>query len=230
MTQNNLIAIQEKIGYKFNDEAILIQAFTRKSFSVEHPGWSDNEALEFVGDKVLDIIVVKRLTELYAVRRYTARIKLDAALSGKKLTTEDIEETTVYDFTRTEGEMTEIKKQIVQTSTLSTAIEQLGLENYLLMGRGDVMNGIEHQPHVKEDLFEAIVGAVALDSSWNFSVLEALLDRILDLDRLAKEGVEENIDYISLVNPGTTPSLAKPPSTASMRAMMKTPLSAGSIS
>lgn len=37
-----------------------------------------------------------------------------------------------------EGELTEIKKQLVQKNTLADAIDNLGIAYYLIMGKGDV--------------------------------------------------------------------------------------------
>ena len=68
MTVRDLDVIQEKIDYKFNEPYILAQAFTRKSFAIENTEYQSNEQLEFVGDKVLDFIVVKKLAEMYSFK------------------------------------------------------------------------------------------------------------------------------------------------------------------
>ena len=95
--------------------------------------------------------------------------------------------------------MTEIKKQLVQTKFLSKAVEKLELEKYLLMGKGDIKNNVQNEPHVKEDLLEAIIGAVAIDSSWNMDAVEKVIDTILNLDYYIQNGVDDGIDYISYV-------------------------------
>ena len=56
----------------------------------------------------------------------------------------------------------------------------MGLAKFLIMGKGDVKNNIQNKPSVKEDLFEAILGAVALDSKWDMKVLENTVDVMLD--------------------------------------------------
>ena len=43
---------------------MLQQAFVRRSYAKENGG-EDNEVLEFIGDKVLDLTIVKFLTEKY---------------------------------------------------------------------------------------------------------------------------------------------------------------------
>ncbi len=60
--KNFIYIIEEKIGYEFENKMLLQQAFTRRSYSNEH-NCEDNEVLEFIGDKVLDFIVVKILSE-----------------------------------------------------------------------------------------------------------------------------------------------------------------------
>ena len=55
MTKEELATIQERIDYHFQNEDLLLQAFTRKSYAMENGG-CDNEILEFIGDKVLDLI------------------------------------------------------------------------------------------------------------------------------------------------------------------------------
>ena len=60
MKNEDLEFIQEQIGYEFNNLNLLQQAFTRRSYSQEHGG-ENNEVLEFIGDKVLDLFVIKLL-------------------------------------------------------------------------------------------------------------------------------------------------------------------------
>ena len=54
----NLESIQNTIGYEFNNTDILQQAFVRRSYSEEHGG-QNNEVLEFIGDKALDLAVIR---------------------------------------------------------------------------------------------------------------------------------------------------------------------------
>ena len=52
---------EEAIGYNFSDKALLIKAFTLPSFSNEHPDYTDNDCLEFLGDSALSLIVSEYL-------------------------------------------------------------------------------------------------------------------------------------------------------------------------
>ena len=60
MESNDIRLIQDQIGYEFSNTDLLQQAFVRKSYSNENGG-QNNEVLEFIGDKVLDFVVVKLL-------------------------------------------------------------------------------------------------------------------------------------------------------------------------
>ena len=57
----SLSNLEKIIGIKFNNKKTLIQALTHKSFS----SIKNNEKLEFLGDRVLGLIISKKLFELY---------------------------------------------------------------------------------------------------------------------------------------------------------------------
>ena len=57
--------IQKKINYHFKDESILLRALTHKSKINE----LSNEVLEFLGDRVLSLIISEKLIEMYPFDR-----------------------------------------------------------------------------------------------------------------------------------------------------------------
>ena len=65
------------------------------------------------------------------------------------------------------------------------------------MGESDVQQQIWKQDSVKEDLFEAIVGAVTLDSQWNFDEIEDTVKIMLG-DTLS-DFSDEEINYVNEV-------------------------------
>lgn len=177
--------IQNIIGYTFKNQELLEQAFTRRSYSMENGG-EDNEVLEFIGDSALNMVMVKILSEEFG---YFNKIeKRDA----------DYYLTKVYDGTfssnKDEGELTEIKKRLVRKSTLSNAIDNLELQYYLVMGKGDRKRHVERSNSTKEDLFEAIIGAIALDSEWDISTIQEVVTKMIDIDEML--GADED-SYIS---------------------------------
>lgn len=58
---NTLEDLQKKINYTFNEEKLLIEALTHKSYKQPY----NNERLEFLGDAVMDLIVGEYLFKRY---------------------------------------------------------------------------------------------------------------------------------------------------------------------
>lgn len=184
MDAKDISFIQDQIGYNFKNSDLLEQAFVRRSYSHENGG-ENNEVLEFIGDKVLDFIVVKLLSDRFG---YT-KGELDDFDSEN-----DWDE---YACDYCENKLTEIKKQLVQKQNLATCIDELGLAEYLIMGKSDQKQHADEQPSVKEDLFEAILGAVAIDSGWNLEKLQDTVELMLKPEAELEEGNEDN--YVALI-------------------------------
>ena len=184
MENKDLFFIQNQICYNFKNTDLLQQAFVRRSYAKEKGG-EDNEVLEFIGDKVLDFIVVKLLAEEYG---YMTSDCEDYD------TNEDWNE---FCCEYREGKLTEIKKHLVEKEMLAHRIDMLGLADYLIVGKSDEQNNIREQASVKEDLFEAIIGAIALDCKWNIEKLQDAVKGMLNFDENLSDGESEN--YIQLV-------------------------------
>ena len=188
MDEKDLRFIQNQIGYNFQNEDLLQQAFVRRSYSKENGG-EDNEVLEFIGDKALDLIVVKLLTEKYG---YFISDYEDFNSN---------EEFDEFGCSKNEAELTELKKKLVQKKTLASRIDALDLADYLIMGKGDIQNNINKAISVKEDLFEAIIGAVALDSNWDMEAIQDVVQLMLDPDSYFKDDIEDN--YVEFIQKWT---------------------------
>ena len=184
MDAKDISFIQDQIGYNFKNTDLLQQAFVRRSYSHENGG-ENNEVLEFIGDKVLDFIVVKLLSDKFG---YT-KGELDDFDSEN-----DWDE---YACDYCENKLTEIKKQLVQKQNLATCIDELGLAEYLIMGKSDQKQRADEQPSVKEDLFEAILGAVAIDCNWDLEKLQDTVELMLKPETTLEEGNEDN--YVALI-------------------------------
>lgn len=178
--------IETQIGYHFLNPFLLQQAFVRRSYTEEHGG-ENNEVLEFIGDKALDFIVVKLLAEKYGAYAET--------LEGYDPYNDINEYVSKYN----EGKLTEIKKKLVCREMLASRIRILGLQYQLIMGTGDVEQEVWENDSVQEDLFEAIVGAVALDSNWNIKTLENVIDLMLEPDYYLENGFNNEKNYVALL-------------------------------
>ena len=120
------------------------------------------------------------------------------------------EETGTFISDLDEGELTEIKKQLVQKNTLADAIDNLGIAYYLIMGKGDVEKNIQDSLSVKEDLFEAILGAIALDSNWDIEALQEGHLKGVVLDVFETEPLPETSPLWNMENILITPHIAGP--------------------
>jgi ribonuclease III len=54
-------ALAAQLGHEFQDRALILQALTHRSYANEHPPERDNEALAFLGDAVLGLVVAEYL-------------------------------------------------------------------------------------------------------------------------------------------------------------------------
>lgn len=187
-SNEDLNFIQNQIGnYKFKNPLLLRQAFTRKSYSQENGG-ENNEVLEFYGDAVLQLVVSKLLSAQFGSFGKCEKDSIIRVGWGE------------YISRYNEGELTSFRKALVSKRTLSQRIDDMGLEPFLLLGKGDEKNNISKEGSVKEDLFEAILGAVALDSNWNLDKLQRVVEVMLDPGRILNNNPN---DYIELIQEWT---------------------------
>ena len=136
MIEVSLASLQERIGYKFNNEEILREALTHSSYSNEKRAKKVyipcNERLEFLGDSVLSIIVSEYLYNNY---------------KGVP-----------------EGELTKLRAAVVQSSALASYARKIELGKALYLGVGEEKcNGRERQS-LLENAFEALLAAIYLDA------------------------------------------------------------------
>lgn len=181
MTTKEIIFVQDSIDYAFKNPELLVQAFTRSSYTKEHGGES-NEVLEFIGDKALDFVVVKLLSDQFG------RLKETEA-------TNQIMKRYVSECN--EGELTKRKAELVQKKSLSYCIDVLDFSDMLIMGNSDIKADVSNNASAKEDLFEAIIGAVTIDSDWNFLTIENVVDHMLQ--PVLHLDVELETDYIGQI-------------------------------
>lgn len=68
--KTTLPVLQDRLGYRFGDAALLELALTHPSFLQENPAVSDsNQRLEFLGDAVLQLVLTETLYQLYPEER-----------------------------------------------------------------------------------------------------------------------------------------------------------------
>src|SRR5680860_1111140 len=81
-----MTGIEQRLGYRFRNAALLETALTHRSFTAEHAGVEHNERMEFLGDAVLGLVMTDLLFERFDDMREGQMAKLRASLvSGQAL-------------------------------------------------------------------------------------------------------------------------------------------------
>ena len=126
-------ALEEKLGYRFTNRALLENALTHSSYANENKskGETSNERLEFLGDSVLGMVVADHLYRTHP--------------------------------NMPEGELTRTRAALVCEDSLVEVAAQLELGQYLKLGRGEDAGGGRKRPSIQADAVEAVIAAVYLD-------------------------------------------------------------------
>ena len=124
--------LEEKLGYTFQNRALLENALTHSSCANESRGkLQSNERLEFLGDSILGMVVADHL--------YRNHPDLP------------------------EGVLTRTRAALVCEDSLVVVAEELGLGQYLRLGKGEEAGGGRNRPSIRADAVEAVLAAVYLD-------------------------------------------------------------------
>ncbi|MBI2742848.1 MAG: ribonuclease III [Chlamydiales bacterium] len=149
--------IEEKLGYKFKDRNLLLNAFVHRSFFNEQRELvkQHNERLEFLGDTVLGLIVSDFLYQELP--------------------------------SHPEGELSHLRAQLVEASACAEYVQKLDLGKFILLGRGERMNEGKGRETILSDLFEALMGALYLDGGLEAARLFFVKSFAQDLMHSVKE-------------------------------------------
>ena len=75
-----IINLERKINYSFKNKKLIIRSLVHKSGHLE----KNNEKLEFLGDRVLGLVIAKKLLEIYPNEKEGVLDKKFASLVNKK--------------------------------------------------------------------------------------------------------------------------------------------------
>lgn len=138
----SLRELEDRLGHQFNDTAFLDRALTHKSF-VHQSNTSQIDPSEKVANEVLEFLGDAVLT--LAVSHLLA-----LAFPGAH-----------------EGILSLKRSHLVRQSTLAHLSKELRLEEHLLLGKGELLNGGRKKSSILANTFEALIGAIYMDSSFN---------------------------------------------------------------
>ena len=129
----SLHVLENLLGYSFNNQALLLQALTHRSYVNENEAehFRNNESLEFLGDSVLGFLISSRIFQQHPEL--------------------------------TEGELSKIKAYLVSAANLVRLAESIHLGDFIRISRGEEKTGGRTKRAIIVDAFEAIIGALYLD-------------------------------------------------------------------
>jgi ribonuclease-3 len=82
-----------------------------------------------------------------------------------------------------EGQLAQVRAAVVNSAALAEVAEELGLGEFLLLGKGEDASSGREKPTILADAIEAVIGAVYLDGDWEAAealVLGRLGERIAE--------------------------------------------------
>ncbi|HEK85265.1 MAG: ribonuclease III [Candidatus Saccharicenans sp.] len=142
-----LAAIEKKLGYQFNHPELLAQALTHSSYAYEHLSSKVKD------NEILEFLgdsVVGLILADYLHRNYPQL---------------------------REGQLSKLKAALVSTSSLSILAKKLWLNREISLGKGEEKNGGRSKKSILAGAFEAVMGAVYLDS--NFETARKVLTTLI---------------------------------------------------
>jgi ribonuclease III len=130
-------AFEKKTGIKFENQALLRQAFTHRSYINENRSLKleHNERLEFLGDAILELVVTDFLYRNYP--------------------------------DNPEGDLTTYRSALVNAITLSEVASGLGMNDCLLLSKGESKDTGRARQYILANAIEAVIGAIYIDKGYD---------------------------------------------------------------
>ena len=172
-----LSALQEEISYRFNDPNLLELALTHRSYANERSGGALQDNERL---EFLGDSVLNSIISHLIMQRFPHCH---------------------------EGEMTRLRASLVNEKSLARVSKDIGINQYLLLGRGESLRGGREKISVISDAYEALIGAVYLDGGFEkaFGVVEKQFGPLLDRGLTDDADFKTRIQQICQSRFGCTP-------------------------
>jgi len=110
---------------------------------------------------------------------------------------------------KTEGDLTAFRAAAVNTTTISEAATDLGMNDYLLLSKGEAKDVGRARQVILANTFESVIGAIYIDQGYQVAsqfIGQALFDKVItiidnNLWRDAKSLAQEKIQEVQGVTP-----------------------------
>ena len=148
----NYHSLEKKIDFKFKNKDLLIQALTHKSFNPSE----NNEKIEFLGDRVLGLVIAKKLLEIYPDEKEGILDKKFASLVNKKTCLDVAKKMNLDSYVKTFNPKN--KKIKIEDKIISDSCEALIGAIYLDRGFAAVETTILNlwQNHIEKSIITVI--------------------------------------------------------------------------
>lgn len=128
--------LEERAEYVFQDKALLFQAMTHSSFANEHKYERTKDNERL---EFLGDAVLEIISSEFLFLNYPKM---------------------------PEGDLTKLRASIVCEPTLAACARELGIDKYLLLGKGEEHTGGRNRDSIVSDAMEALIGAIYLDGGF----------------------------------------------------------------
>ena len=172
--KKNFNQFEKKIGYNFNNINFLIQSLTHKSFDPI----KNNEKLEFLGDRVLGLIISKNLLKTFPNDNEGDLDKKLASLVNRKQCVKIANKLNLSEFILIRNSKN--KKQEIENKILSDSIESIIGAIYLDQGFEKVEKFI--LDHWREDIIKRTI--TERDAKTKLQELSLKVDKSLPIYKL----------------------------------------------
>jgi len=151
--------LEKIIGYTYSDKELLRKALTHSSFSNEKKSKNKKGDCNERLEFLGDSILSIVVSE-YLFSRYVDN---------------------------QEGDLSKIRSSVVCEKALAKYAAEIGLGDYMYLGRGEELNNGRHRPSITADAFEALLASMYLDSERDMEVIR----------RFVLGFIKREIDFIS---------------------------------
>jgi len=144
--------LEKKIKINFKNKDLLIRSLTHKSFDKD----TNNEKLEFLGDRVLGLVIAKKLLEIYPDEKEGILDKKFASLVNKKTCLEIAKKIELQKYVLTFN--VKNKKNLIEDKVLADSCEALIGSIYLDKGLNVIEKTILYlwSDHIKDSVVTQI--------------------------------------------------------------------------
>lgn len=134
---DDLASLEEILDVVFTDKTLLLSAITHRSYLNEHRNATQDHNERL---EFLGDAVLELVVTDYLFKTYADK---------------------------PEGELTAIRAALVNTVSLSATSEALGVNQYLLMSKGEAKDEGRARQYILANVFEAFIGAIYLDRGFD---------------------------------------------------------------